>query len=247
LATKLKLSLLTLSFLILACGPKPSVYQGKPATPESAWGLFVSRYENIDALALSGGFMIKNDRKYESKLQTFYLSPDSFAFLAEGTLGIDLARGALISGHGFWEVPRDKYHEDIGIGDMIVMGDGEIAIDIDVLLKAIFFFKNLSDYTYETTEGTKYIYQADYDYYRCRLALNKATATPTNLTIFMNRDAGPAEIQIDYYGWKSLGNDLVMPGRIKMDFRREGLQTEYNIGKLKVNPRIPNSYFEPKL
>jgi hypothetical protein len=247
LATRLKLSFLSLVLLTFACSPKPSLYNGKPTTPEYAWRLFASRYENINALALSGSFAIKSNRKYESKLQLFFAAPDSFAFLAEGTLGIDVARGALLTGRGFWEIPREKYHEDISSGDMIVLGEGDIAIDIDILLKAIFFFKNLDDYDYQTTEGTKYIYQADYEYYHCRLTLNKASATPTNLIIYFDKSGGVEEVRAGYFGWKSLGDNMAIPGRIKLDFPRENLEADYNIKKQKTNPTIPASYFAPKL
>ncbi len=112
-------AILLFLIIITACGPKPYIKPPELKTPDEVWSEFTSQYNNINSLAFSGDLTIKADKVYNCKLQLLYIAPDSFAFLAEGTLGIDLVRGAIIGSSGFWEIPREKYHEKIQQGDRI--------------------------------------------------------------------------------------------------------------------------------
>ena len=86
---------LVLLIVVAACGPRPDHEIRISHSPAAAWHRFEQSYKNLTSLALSGDFSIENEQAYECNLQLLYAAPDSFAFLAEGTLGIDLARGAI--------------------------------------------------------------------------------------------------------------------------------------------------------
>jgi hypothetical protein len=247
LAIKYRLLAIVALAILLACGPKPVPELMPPVSdPQEIWGLFASRYEGIHSLALSGSFSVINEKTYDSKLQVIFGAPDSFAFLAEGTLGVDIARGALVNGAGFWESPREDYYEDISRGDAIELGEAGISLDIDILLKSIFFFQNLDEFTFAQSDGIRYYYLAVDSLSRREFQVNRATATPMSQTIFYWADSDTQAVYIDYYGWQSLSEEMIIPGRITVKFDRGNAVADYRISRAKYNPDVPESFFKPR-
>ena len=239
--TKTNIVLSVIGILIFACGPHPSFRIQGARTPQNIWEIFQSRYNNINSLALQGSFTIKGRETHEISLQTFYSSPDSFAFLAEGTLGTDIARGAMTGDSGFWEIPHEKYYEPIQNGDTIVLDEYGTAIDISELIRSIFFFKDLSGYHFESASGAKYLYKKSEGSLIIELYVNKDTATPVSQTAIGLH----GETRADYYDWKFMGEALIMPGSIKIDFPESKFRGEYKIRKAKKNPLIPSKFYLP--
>lgn len=243
---KIRQFLFCLAVLIFFnCGSKPEIRVRPQQSAEDLWQTFTARYDSIQTLALSGTFVIKGEKTYECKLQLVYASPDSFAFLAEGTLGIDAARGALINGAGFWEIPREKYSEEISRNDLIEF-DGH-QFDLDIFLQAIFFFRNMIGFKFDSNHGYRYQYVSESSAASRVLVLNSDSGTPIR-QIIARHDNGTDDIyEIDYFAWRTIGESMIIPGRITYLSKNKGLQAEYQIEKLKINRSIPAALFTPKL
>jgi len=236
-------TLLLLFVLIIACGPSPEIRIEGDKSPQAVWNRYTARYNDINSLAFSGSFTISKKETHEFKLQILYCSPDSFAFLAEGTLGVDLARGAIVGDSGFWEIPRENYIEHINRDDQILFGESEIAIDIGILLDAIFFFRSSHDFTYMKRDGSRYIYANDKQNPDHLIEMNRDSGTPIRQTIIDPVDT----VHVEYYDWKSDAADCIYPGRIKVYSAVSDIRAEYHIKKAKLNPTIGESNFHPKL
>lgn len=230
--------------LFMACGPRPSVQIQPGHSPQDIWKTFASRYDSVKTLALSGSFVIYGEKTYECKLQMVYAVPDSFAFLAEGTLGIDAARGALIDGFGFFEIPREKYRQELTADDKIEF-DGNL-IDLDIFLQAVFYFRDLDKFDYLSHRSFKYQFATAGNLGKRLIELNAETATPIRQTISGLHSEGEAIYDIDYYAWRKLDDSLTIPGRIKLSSEGFNFQADYQIKKMKINPKIPPSFFIPK-
>lgn len=233
-----------LLLLSISCGPKPQPQIQPKLSAYDIWTIFESRYDSVRSLALSGSFVIKGVKTYECKLQLVYTYPDSFAFLAEGTLGIDAARGAIVDGIGFWEIPREKYSEEISIGDKIIF-DGS-KIDLDILLQAVFFMRHLDRYSFIKKISHRYQYVKNDPTTSSILDLNAETATPIRQSIRQVSYSGYITYQADYFAWQKIDNTMTIPGRIVLDCEQDKMEAEYIISKIKVNPKIPLSFYSPK-
>jgi len=212
---------------------------------------FITPYDSLNSLALSGQFVITNEQTYECKLQVFYIAPDSFAFLAEGTLGADIARGALINGVGFWEIPREDYYEKISIGDQIAFGDVDIAIDLDILLNAIFYFKNTGnfhpfDIDSITIPNDREYYKSNDAYYQRIITLDRSNAMAISQIIVEENSPNNTVAEIKYDNWR-IYDKIAIPEKIGLVFVQDGIRVEYQIDRVKLNPAIALSFFSPKL
>ncbi len=235
--------LLILITIFIACGPRPQIKYSGPKTPQAVWDAYTARFQDINSLALSGSFSIVNRKTYECKLQLIYVRPDSFAFLAEGTLGIDLARGALINGSGFWEIPRENYSEQLVPGDQIYLGEDETSININKLLDAIFFFRLNKGFIFEKRVGSRFIY-ANYDSDQTRrIEISRDSATPARLSIIDSTGT----LYIEYFDWSTISDNLVLPGRIKAFSPLTKIKAEFHNNRAKQNPEKNRSFFLPKL
>ncbi len=244
-SSKKILALSIFAFLLFfACGPKPQPAIEPAKSPEHLWQIFASKYDSIESLALKGSFQIKGEKSFETSLQVVYAAPDSFAFLAEATLGIDAARGSLVRGKGFWEIPRENYSEQITIFDQIKFEN--YTIDIDILLQALFFFKALDYYEFEEIDSYRYKYIRIIGDQFSELALNKDSATPINLTIRSLSPVNPGYFEIRYFDWQKTGIQMIYPGRIEMYSESDSLTIHYSISRIKENPRLPVSLFKPR-
>ncbi|MCP4580454.1 MAG: hypothetical protein GY839_02470 [candidate division Zixibacteria bacterium] len=237
-----RLALLLFVF-VLACGPRPEIQVKGDKSPQAVWDRYSARFNDVNSLAFSGSFAISKNETHEFKLQILYSSPDSFAFLAEGTLGVDLARGAIIGDSGFWEIPRENYIEHLNRDDQILFGESEIAIDIGKLLDAIFYFKSGEDLTYTGRDGSRYIYADNEGNQSRTIEINRDSATPVRQIIIDPADT----VNIEYYDWNSNNDNGAFPGRIKVYSSVSKVRAEYHIKKVKVNPTIRESNFLPKL
>jgi len=237
------LILLILIAIFTACGPKPQVRYAGPKTPQAVWNAYIARFQDINSLALSGSFSIVNHKTYECKLQLVYASPDSFAFLAEGTLGVDLARGALVGGSGFWEIPRENYSEELHPGDQIYLGEDETSININKLLDAIFFFRLNEGFIYEKRVGSRFIYTNCTSGEIRKIEINRDSATPVRLVIIDPIDT----LYIEYFDWSLISDNIIFPGRIRAFSPLTEIKAEYYNKRLKKNPEIHESLFSPKL
>lgn len=233
---------LALLIVVVACGPKPDHEIRISPAPAAAWHRFTQAYNNLTSLALSGDFSIENKQAYDCNLQLLYAAPDSFAFLAEGTLGIDLARGAILGDTGFWEVPRQGINEEVWPGDLLILPDNDTAIDIEVLVRAVFFFRQTSDYEYQTRSGSKlnFVRQAG-DSVQV-IELSRDSATPASQTFISADDT----IRVSYSDWHNLATGLAFPHRIDISSTVSGMKITYLIKKSKYNPNIDLSNFLPK-
>jgi len=229
--------------LIIACGPKPQVQYTGHKTPQAVWEAYTARFQDINSLALSGSFSIVNRKTYDCKLQLIYASPDSFAFLAEGTLGADLARGALVGDSGFWEIPRENYSEQLNPGDRIYLGEDETSININKLLDAIFFFRLNEGFIFEKRDGSRFIYANNNSGEIRKIEISRDSATPVRLAII---DLGDT-LYIEYFDWGSISDNLIFPGRIKAFSTLNKIKTEYQNRRAKRNPENYESFFFPKL
>ena len=227
----------------IACGPGPGDKFQIPQTPSAVWSKFAQRYDSLSSLALSGDLSIENGRAYDCSLQLLYAAPDSFAFLAEGTLGLDLIRGAIIGETGFWEIPREGISERIFPGVMISLPDENVAIDPNTLIRAVFYFRDLHDYQYEKRSGSKLIFVRPGADSGQIIELNRDSATPISQTFFAGRDT----VKSDYSSWGSVPAGAVFPGRIDFFSTSSGAKITYWIKKSKYNPRIAPANFLPNL
>lgn len=242
-ALRFKIVLLFLPVIFASCGPKPQIQYIGPQTPEAVWRAYTARFQDINSLALSGSFSIFNQKTYECKLQLIYAAPDSFAFLAEGTLGVDLARGALVGGLGFWEIPRENYSEQLDPGDQIFLGEDETSIDINKLLNAIFFFRLNDSFIYEKQVDSRFVYtHSNYGHFY-RLEISRDSAMPIRLTIIDPIDS----LYVEYYDWSPISDNLVFPGRIRAFTPSTKITAEYHNKRAKKNLEIHGSFFSPKL
>ena len=245
MATRFRIFYFLVALIIIGgCGPTPKLNIKPPKEPDKLWEFFEAKYDSINSLALSGSFVIKGEKTYDTKLQLVYAFPDSFAFLAEATLGIDAARGAIIDGSGFWEIPREKFSEEITIDDYI-MFDGN-SIDIGLLLQAMFYFRDLPDYRYINKRSYKYNYSKADNKHHKTIELNGQSATPISIKITENSNMQQSVYTIDYYDWRKLGDSMLYPGRITVSSAVSGLTAEYNISKAKINPSLPASLFKKR-
>ena len=227
-----KKSALLLLILAVSCGPRPGIRIQEDKTPQAVWEAFIAGYENIHSLALSGSFTISEHETHEFKLQLIFASPDSFAFLAEGTLGADLARGAVVGDSGFWEIPRENFSEPLGRGDQILFGEPGIPLDISTMLEAIFFFIDRDNFTFQSRDGSKYIYSNNDNISSRQIELSRDSATPVR-RIFAGLDD---TVFVDYFDWRLIGENRAYPGRIKVNSPVSGMTAEYLVNKTRINP-----------
>jgi len=235
------LQIVLFSLVFTACGPKPEIKVEVSKSFQEVWDGYKEYYNDIHSLAFSGNLTIAAGKVYDCKLQLIYASPDSFAFLTEGTLGIDLARGAIIGDSGFWEIPREKFHETIECGDRIFFEDGQFWIDIEQLLQAVFFFRDNSNFRFEKQLGSRNIYTYTHDNGKKIIEINRNSLTPVRQILCSPSDT----VFIEYYDWNRLPVSR-FPGRMTIDSRLSGAKVEYVIKKLRVNPDIKLSNFLPK-
>ena len=228
--------------IFAACGPKPEIKVEVLKSFQEVWDGYLEYYDNINSLAFSGNLTITAGKVYDCKLQLIYASPDSFAFLTEGALGIDLARGAIVGDSGFWEITREKFHETIEYGDRIFFEDGQFWIDIEQLLQAVFFFRDNSNFQFEKQLGSRFIYTYTYNGGKKIMEINRDSLTPVRQIFYNPTDT----VFIEYYDWNRLPVSR-FPGRMTIDSRLSGAKVEYVIKKLKINPDVKLSNFLPKL
>lgn len=234
---------LMLIIILFACGPKPEVkISAVSNNPQEVWDGFSYRYNDINTLAISGDLTITADKIYNCKLQLLYASPDSFAFMAEGTLGIDLARGAICGDSGFWEIPRERYHEKLHQGDRINFEDGKFQIDIEQLLQAVFYFQEYDDVEFIKQTGSRFIYLYNSNHSKIVMEINRDSLTPVRQTFFGSGDTTYAE----YYNWKSLADNKAFPGIIKIYSFNPNTVLEYKIDKIRANRSLKTAFFLPK-
>ena len=227
--------------IITACGPKPYIKPPELKTPDEVWSEFTGQYNSINSLAFSGDLTIKADKVYNCKLQLLYIAPDSFAFLAEGTLGIDLARGAIIGSSGFWEIPREKYHEKIQLGDRIYFENDRFWIDIEQLLQAVFFFRENTGFQFERKHNSKFVYTADFKSYSKLFEIDRKSSTPVKQFVYTPEDT----VTVEYYDWK-MSKKSNFPRSLMIKSNVSNSIVEYKIKKLRINPEIKAKYFQSK-
>ena len=236
---RFKISVFSL-LVILACGPKPEVEVQIKLTPEHIMDSYHNMYHNINSLALSGTLSIVSDRAYDCNLQLMYIQPDSFAFLAEGSFGIDIARGALVADSGFFEVPKERYHQNLSSGDYIFLDD--IRLDINSLIQAVIFFQVSHDFKYMERSGSRFIYSCNDGENKRIIELNSDSFTPISQTLYNLTDT----LTVDYYKWEIFTDDIRFPERIIMNSKVSDTDINYQIKKVKVNPIINRAFFMPE-
>jgi len=232
-----------LLLMLFACGPKPEVKISNVSNnPQEIRDGFFQRYNDINSLAISGDLSITADKAYNCKLQLLYASPDSFAFMAEGTLGVDLARGAICGDSGFWEIPREQYHEKLHQGDRINFENGKFQIDIEQLLQAVFYFRKYANVDFIKQTGSRFTYSYGADNCKIIMEINRDSLTPVRQTFISSSDKTYAE----YYDWKLSSDNIMFPGRIKIYSFQPNTVLEYKIDKIKANHSLKTSFFLPK-
>lgn len=229
-------------FIFLACGPKPEVKVQIELAPAQVWDGYFVKYQDISSIALSGTLSIFSAKAYDCKLQLIYIYPDSFAFLAEGSFGVDIVRGTLVADSGFFEIPREKYHQKLSAGDNILLND-DIEIDINSLLQAVFFFRAGCDFKYIDRSGSRYIYLCDIEENKKLIEINVDSFTPIRQIFYNLSDT----LTVGYYEWKVLSDNVILPGRIKIISNVSDLDIDYRIKKVKVNPDVKMTFFRPGL
>lgn len=237
---RFKISVILL-LIFLACGPKPEVKVQVKPTPENIMDCYHNKYHYINSLALSGTLSIFSGKAYDCKLQLIYVYPDSFAFLAEGSFGVDIARGMLIADSGYFEVPREQYHQNLSNGDYIFL-DG-IRIDISSLIKAVFFFRTSCDFKYMSRSGSRFIYSCNDEENDRIIEINGDSYTPIRQIFYNLNDT----LTVDYYKWKVFADAISLPGRIMINSKVSDMDINYQIKKVKVNPIVNNAFFRPGL
>lgn len=243
--SRYKLFIAFLLIVILqSCGPKPRPEIQPTKSSEQLWQLFSSKYDSMESLALKGSFVISGEKTYETSLQLVYAFPDSFAFLVETILGIDAARGAIVNGIGFWEIPREKYSEQVSLNDNIIIENQ--SININILLQSVFFFRDLESYKFTERDSYRFKYTKKNTDHVSIIELNSDTVTPISLTLYKLSSYNPGVFKVDYFDWQKSGNSMLIPGRIKLSSLTNELNTEFTISKVKTNPQLPNSLFKSR-
>ena len=228
--------------LLLTCGPKPKVEVQVELTPAQVWDGYLAKYQDINSLALSGTLNIFSARAYDCKLQLIYVNPDSFAFLAEGSFGVDIVRGILFADSGYFEIPKERYQQKLSAGDCILLDD-DVEIDINSLLQAVFFFRDGCDFRYIDRSGSRYIYLCNVDDNKKVIEINGDSFTPIRQILYNLSDT----LTVDYYEWNALSDNVILPGRIKIISKVSDLDIDYLIKKVKINPEVKMTSFGPGL
>ncbi len=243
--SKYKLIFIVISAVIIhSCGTKPSPEIIPSQSPEKLWQYFSSKYDSIESLAFKGDFTLSGERTYKTNLQLVYAAPDSFAFLAEAALGIDAARGAIIHGRGFWEIPREDYSESITLLDQIRIDNYEV--DLESILQSVFFFKGLKNYEYLEKNGNRLIYCSKGMDRLIIIELNKDSGTPISLIFNRFSLFNPVIYEANYYDWRKSGDGMLFPGRIELSSTSNKLKVEYVLSRIKANPDLPQKLFAPR-
>lgn len=230
-----------LVIFIIDCGPKPNINIQGAKTPQRVWDIFRARYADIRSLALEGSFVIKGKQTHDVALQIYFALPDSFAFLAEGMFGADIARGAIIADSGFWEIPREQSYERIYKDDQLILDDYGTGIDIEDLIRAIIFFRNMDKFSFDNMSGSRYTYSHIAGMITVQLEINRDSATPIKQTIYNPNDTE----EVNYSDWQVRAESTVLPGHIKINYVKSRLSGEYRIKKVKINPNLPKKLFTP--
>lgn len=209
--------------------------------PERVWNAYVSQFSYVHSLAFDGNVTIESEAVYESGLQVFYQAPDSFAFMAEGTLGVDLVRGALVSDSGFWEIPRERVHKRLEPGERVNFENQELQINIAELLDGIFFFRNSADFGFLQATGARFVYRGAGDNPVRIIELSRDSATPTRQFLYTPDDT----VEIQYSDWRTFSGHP-FPYRVRLHWAVSGLRVEYVVSRVSVNPTVPQFYFWPQ-
>ncbi len=224
--------------VVFACGPKPHreipVFNG-----ESLSKAFNAEYGSLKSLVIKLKVSFGLNVNQEFDLTAVYIFPDSFAFLAEGLLGIDLARGAICGDSGFWELPRKNEIYTISRFDRIWIGDSLSELSVDGLAKMVFFFAEV------TLEG-------DWKVLGKELIFTVVDGVPQRIFCFESQSgrllyqylSGADSLIASYRSWRSFAG-LRMPRTIRLfDFSGDEL-AELKIKKISSDRRIPRSMFLP--
>gem|GEM_PF-6919586 len=219
-----------------ACGPKP--YQETPLLDGHGLGdAFDAEYGSIKSLVVKLEAGLGSDLSREFELTAAYLYPDSFAFLAEGVFGADLARGALCGDSGFWEFPRRNESCRISRFDKIIIGDSLPAISIGSLARVLFFFAGTTLAGDRQSTGNEIVITAADGPITRRYCFESRTGR-----LLFQYLLGADSLVASYHSWRRFSS-VRLPATIRLfDYSRSEF-AGLKIKKASSNRRIPRSMF----
>ena len=108
-------------------------------------------------------------------------------------------------------------------------------------MQAVFFFNDNTGFQFERKHNSKFVYTADFKSNSKLFEIDRKSSTPVKQFIFTPEDT----VTVEYYNWK-MSKKSNFPRSLIIYSNVSNSIVEYEIKKLRINPKIKTKYFQSK-